>query len=393
MSSNTEQLDQQTPNVLGMSDDELSRFDVTAFLGSQSEENQAEDTTQTDVPNNSEQDAPVDTDNADDQDEDDQDESDDDQPEPIDENPEPVDPSKPEKQTDKPAPTKDESKSKEKAKTDPESQDVPDHKAFYEQVVGKTFRANGRDIKVDKPEDVIALMQMGANYHEKMAALKPSRRIMKMLEDNKLLDESEIGFLIDLKAKNPQAIAKLVRDSGIDLMYFDVEQGEGYKTKHQAPSEVAITLEDTVQELKASPVFKDTLNAVTRWDNDSQGIIESNPGLLRVFNLHKETGVFDKITDVIARERALGRLQGISDLNAYRAIEADMAQAGTLAPQQKNPTAPVTQSKPVDPRIAQKKKAASSPRQTVQTKSSLKPDNMFALSEEEFAKIDPSQFK
>lgn len=172
---------------------------------------------------------------------------------------------------------------------------------------------------------------MGANYHQKMAALKPSRRITKMLEAADLMDESKLGFLIDLHNKNPQAIAKLVKDSEIDLMDFDVEQGDGYKSTHTAPSEESITLEDTITELKSSPGFVDMFKTVTEsWDIQSQNTLAQNPGLLRILDAQKTSGNFDIVMAELSRERMLGRLDGVGDLQAYGQIEAQLNEQGKL---------------------------------------------------------------
>lgn len=385
MTKQAEQLDSQVPDILGMSEDELSKLDISQYLEPQTTaEPDPEDTnTGTDPEDDPEpEDDPVDETETPDPEDGEQLDNPDTELEPGTEIEQ-----KPVAQKEPKGKTKD-------APTDLKSQDVPDYKAFHDQILGKPIRANGREITLSKPEDVIQLIQMGANYHEKMAALKPSRRILKMLEEHQLMDESEIGFLIDLKKKNPQAIAKLIKDSNIDLMEFDPEQDKGYTPEHKAPSEADITLADTIQEMQqSSATFKDTFTAVTSWDVDSQNTVAQHPSILRILDQHKANGVFDRITAEISRERVLGRLSGVSDFEAYRAIEAQLSQAGQLVPQQAPVQAPVNKVKKVDPDLANKKKAAATPRQTIQGKKTLGKDvNVFALSEEEFAKIDPTQF-
>lgn len=368
MSTETEQLEQDV-NVFAMSDAELSQFDVTKF--------QAEPKPEEGEPNPGEENPQPEPEPEP-------------EPEPAPEEGEP----QPEEEGNKPEPEVDE-KGKPVAKAEeekpkPEAENVPDYKAFHDSIVGKAFKANGREITITNPEDVISLMQMGANYHEKMAALKPSRRILKMLEQSELVDEDKLGFLIDLHNKNPQAIAKLVQESGIDLMDFDVEQGAGYKSQHQAPEEFEITLEDTIQELKHSEGFRDVFQHVTtKWDLESQNTLASNPGLLRILDAQKNSGVFDKIVNEISRERMLGRLVGVSDIQAYSAIEAQLQAQQTAKPAAT--TAPVKEAKPVDEKAAAAKKAAAAPRQTTQSKKTLdNAEKLFSLSDEEFAKIDPS---
>ena len=57
-----------------------------------------------------------------------------------------------------------------------------DYAAFYNEIT-KPFRANGKELRVTNPADVISLMQQGANYAKKMAAIKPIQRIGKLLEE------------------------------------------------------------------------------------------------------------------------------------------------------------------------------------------------------------------
>ncbi len=370
MSQETEQLDQNAvPDVLGMSDDELSRFDITAFLNQEANANG--DQSQPEVP---EVEQPSDL-------------PEEEEPAPVEEEqPGEGDP-QPEEQ---PQPSTETQQADEPAKTDPESQEgAPDYKAFYSQLIGSPIKANGREIILEKPEDVISLIQMGANYHEKMKAIKPTRHLVKMLSDNGLTDESELGFLIDLHKKNPQAIAKLIQDSKIDVMDFDTEQGEGYTPQYQPVSEKELELRDILETHNSDPGFQTMFNSVSGWDAQSQQMIADNPQLLSVFNTAKQSGMFDKVMAQLDRERMLGRLPGLTDLQAYAAIEQQIMAATTPAPAVA-PAVPAPQPKP-DNTAA--KKAAATPRNSNAAKKPLpNPESLFSLSEEEFAKIDPTQF-
>src|SRR5690606_34973436 len=103
-----------------------------------------------------------------------------------------------------------------------------DYEAEYKRLL-TPFKANGREIQVKSVDDAIQLMQMGANYNKKMAALKPNLKLMKMLQNNNLLSEEKLSFFIDLEKKDPAAINKLVKDAGINPMDLDAEKATGYK--------------------------------------------------------------------------------------------------------------------------------------------------------------------
>lgn len=380
MSGNAEQLGQDV-DVFAMSDDELSRLDISQYLGgaepSPKEDPQPEQTTVTEpepeTPNPDDNGEVVETGEGD--------------PKPGDDADEP-----------KPGEGEDEPDADPK-KTDPSSQNVPDYKAFYEQLT-KPFKANGRDLTLSNPEEMITLMQMGANYNAKMAALKPNRRFMKMLEQNELLDEAKLGFLIDLSKRDPKAIAKLVKDSEFNFYEYDPDAEVDYQSKHTAPPVEQIDLEDVVTELGQQPGFADMLNVVTTgWDAASQEIVGKNPQILRVLQQQKALGHFDLIQAEVDRSALLGKANGMTTLQLYSAAEQKLLQEGKLGVvPQPHPT-PAQQAAPVVPTPAKKdntaaKKAAAAPKQTVQGKSSAPvSDNLFSLSDEEFAKIDPTKFK
>src|SRR5690606_29540484 len=84
---------------------------------------------------------------------------------------------------------------KEKPKDPPEETKSVDYEAEYKRLL-TPFKANGREIQVKSVDDAIQLMQMGANYNKKMAALKPNLKLMKMLQNNNLLTEDKLSFFI-----------------------------------------------------------------------------------------------------------------------------------------------------------------------------------------------------
>ncbi|XAG95348.1 tail tape measure protein [Erwinia phage MIF8] len=368
MSDTTEQLDQgNVPDILGMSDDELSRFDIDAFLDQESNANGEQP--QPEVPEEE-------------------------QPSPEPAEPGEAEGAQPEAQPGEESPEQPQEvpetqQAEQPATTAPESQEgEPDYKAFYSQVIGSPIKANGREILLEKPEDVISLIQMGANYHEKMKAIKPTRHLVKMLSDNGLTDEAELGFLIDLHKKNPQAIAKLIQDSKIDVMDFDTEQAQEYKPEYQPVSEKELELRDILETHNADTGFQTMFKSVSGWDAQSQQMIADNPQLLSVFNTAKQTGMFDKVMAQLDRERMLGRMAGVTDLQAYAAIEQQIL-AASAVPATPAPVVPA----PAKPDTSAAKKAAAPPRQVTTGKKPLpNPESLFSLSEEEFAKIDPTQF-
>lgn len=205
-----------------------------------------------------------------------------------------------------------------------------DYKAEYEKLLAP-FKANGRDMSVKSVEDAVTLMQMGANYNKKMAALKPNLKLMKMLENAGLLSEEQISYMIDLKAKNPQAINKLVKDSGIDPTELDAEQASAYIPTPRTVDEREMALDEVLDPIKDSPHIGKLLKVVsTEWDRASKDVVAEHPQILEVIHGHMDSGIYDLISAEVQSERLFGRLKGMSDLAAYKEIGDKMNARGAF---------------------------------------------------------------
>lgn len=378
MSNSNEQLD--PTDIFSMSEDELSKFDPEQAaaeadaLANAEEETQPEET-QEEVETEAEQEET---------------ETEGEQTEETSESTEETDPNAETQQTD----------------LNTGTENAPDYKALYEQIVGKPFKANGREFTIKTPEEAIQAMQMGLNYHEKMAVLKPVRRVAQMLQQANAMDESTVAFLLDLHNKKPEAIAKLVKESGIDLYEFDVAQADNYQTTHQAPTDAQMLLNDTIESLVVQPGFTEMFNGIANsWDDQSQKFITENPAILGVLQQMNASGEYQQIMDEVSRRRLFQpELASMPMLQVFRDTEVRLREANLLKStatpaqvqqvQSQQAVATTTQLKQGTASTAnQARRAAAAPRQAPQTSpNKLTPEDIFSLSPEEFAKIDPSKF-
>jgi hypothetical protein len=276
-----------------------------------------------------------------------------------------------------------------------------DYEAEYKRLIAP-FKANGREVQVKSAEDAIALMQMGANYNKKMAALKPNLKIMKLLENNGLMNEEKLSFLIDLDKKNPAAINKLVKDSGIDPMDLDAEKAGEYRPKIHAVDDREIDLDTVLDEIQGTPTYARMLDVVSqKWDGASKQVVSQTPQLLKVINAHMESGIYDLISKEVDSERVFGRLNGLSDIEAYRHVgDAIQARGGfnhlgqsQVKPQTLPPVIVEPKpKKPEDDKLNEKRRAASSTKPVAPT-TVLKDFNPLALSDEEFSKLADNRYR
>lgn len=289
---------------------------------------------------------------------------------------------------------------KQEEKAEKETQAV-DYEAEYKRLLAP-FKANGREIQVKSVDDAVALMQMGANYNKRMAALKPNLKMLKLLENNGLLNEEKISYLIDLEKKNPAAINKLVKDSGLDPMDLDAEKAGEYKPKIHSVDDREIDLDTVLDEIQETPTYTQTLEIVSKkWDGASKQTIASTPQLLKVINDHVANGIYGLINQEVERERMFGRLNGLSDIEAYRRVgDAINARGGFnhLASNQGKPNQEpvVVQPKPkapADDKLNEKRRAASSTKPANVSTAAASDFNPLALSDEEFSKLAEIRFR
>jgi hypothetical protein len=289
---------------------------------------------------------------------------------------------------------------KEGSSTEGLSQTEVNYKEAYEKVFAP-FKANGKEIQVRSPEDVIALMQMGANYNKKMATLKPNLKVLKLLENNNLLTEDKLSFLIDLDKKNPEAIGKLIKDSGLDIYSINTEE-PNYVPPKRSVSDQDIELDMVLEDIRETPTFTKTLSVVgSEWDTESQRIVKDSPQLLRVINNHIGMGIYDQIINEVERQRIFGKLNGVSDIEAYRKVGDEINTKGGFdhlvsgqKPVQPNSDQKVnsnytrpTQASNDSAELRNKKRAASSTRPAPKSATRVGDIDPLSLSDEDFSKL------
>ena len=272
-----------------------------------------------------------------------------------------------------------------------------DYKAFHDQVMAP-FQANGKTIQLRSVDEAIQLMQQGANYTRKMQAIAPHRKVLMMLENNGLLDESKLSRLIDLEKKNPDAIRALVKEAGIDPLDIDVHEESTYTPGNHAVPDEAVAFQTTLDEVSSTPDGQETVRQITAsWDPESKAELWKDPSILGTIHQQRISGVYDRVVAEIERQRTIGAIPAnVSLLNAYRVIGERMTQAGAfqdLVAAQQAAQRPAVQH-PVATRVASVKPAvtnsgkvsAAAPTRTATPRRAEAFINPLAMSDDEFMK-------
>lgn len=268
-------------------------------------------------------------------------------------------------------------------KTESASKQVDDTTVNYEEAykrIFSPFKANGKEIKPKTPEDVISLMQMGANYTKKMQAMAPMRKIVESLS-NAGIKEEDLNFLIDLHKGDKDAIKQLLKKNEIDTLDLDLDN-VNYTPKNNIASDDDVKFSETLADIDDSiPKINEILN--TKWDKESKQALLKDPKLLRALHEEIQMGRFDTVQSRLEQEKTFGRYKDVSDLYAYidlvtRMVNNEKAKA---AKSNKATTLKSTKS------ASDKRKAAPTRTSTSKESSNLTVKDLFSMSEEEFNRL------
>ena len=181
---------------------------------------------------------------------------------------------------------------------------------FIKQVTSE-FTANGRQVRVEKPEDIVRLMQMGLNYNKKMEAIKPNMGLIKTLKEHGLDNPETLQFLIDLKKHDKTAIAKLLKDAEVDTYDLPDLEETPYTSQTAIISNQQAEFENVLADLNQLPKGTDLIQSLGRsetWDDNSLEFFRTQPEALYHLYNDKNSGLYDEVLRVIDVDKSLGRI-------------------------------------------------------------------------------------
>ena len=203
----------------------------------------------------------------------------------------------------------------------------------------------------------------------------------------------------NLRAKTP-TVTKAKKSVSAEI---DAEKAGDYKPSVRVVDDREIALDTVLDEIQGTPTYTRTLGIVSKeWDGQSKQTIAEHPQLLRVINDHVDRGIYDVISSEVEREKMLGRLTGLSDLEAYRYVgDAIQARGGFnhLGSSQgktesTQPRVVTPKPKPVESAGLKDKRRAASPSKSGVVSSGVDPDfNPLAMSDEEFSKMSEQKYR
>ena len=199
----------------------------------------------------------------------------------------------------------------------------------------KPFKASGSEFQPTSVNEIIALMQKGVDYSKKTNELAKFRDRVAFLDENKLTEE-DLSYFMDLRNRDPKAIAKLLKDSETDLLNVDVdEESEGYVPNDYSIDKQKVALASTLNDLTSTSTYKDLVENVNNvWDTNSQEALLEDPSRLNTISQHMEQGIYESVVKEIDRAKVLGHIpESTPFLQAYKQVGTAMFNAGAFSDQ------------------------------------------------------------
>lgn len=279
-------------------------------------------------------------------------------------------------------------------KNEPVKVDEPASTINYEEQYNRLmapFKANGKMITLNSPEELIQLAQMGANYTRKMQDIQPHRKVLQMLQNNGLLDEGKLSFLIDLDKKDPEAIKKLIKDTGMDPLDIDTSVEPAYKEGNHRISDEDVAFTTALEDIKSTPNGIETIQVINQWDHASKDLLWKSPDLMAVIHNQRDNGIYDRIATEIDRRKTLGIIPAtVPFIQAYRVVGDELNNQGKfndlVKPIPKNNQPIATRVVTPKPTVTNGTKASAASTTRSVTTSAKQLVNPLAMSDEDFLK-------
>ena len=196
------------------------------------------------------------------------------------------------------------------------------------------FKANGREFKFTQDEMMAQFPKIfgqAMDYTKKTQAMKPWRKTIDAIEQAKLGHE-DINLMIDVMKGNKEAIAEVLKRTGVDSLEIDTENSK-YTPNDYGRDDKALAIKDTVEEISADKEYDITHRILSKeWDEKSFRDMTDDPELIRLLHVDVKTGIFDKVQPIADKIKVLDR-GSKSDLEYYKMASIELAQQQRMADQ------------------------------------------------------------
>lgn len=189
------------------------------------------------------------------------------------------------------------------------------------------FKANGREYKFTQ-EEIMAqfpkIFGQAMDYTKKTQAMKPWRKTIDAIEEAKL-GHDDINLMIDVMKGNKEAIAEVLKRTGVDSLEIDTENSK-YTPNDYGRDDKALAIKDIIEEISVDREYETTHKVLSKeWDEKSFKRMTDDPELIRLLHYDVKSGTFDKVQAVAEKIKVFDR--GLkTDLEYYELASMEIAQ-------------------------------------------------------------------
>ena len=189
------------------------------------------------------------------------------------------------------------------------------------------FKANGREYKFTQDEIMAQFPKIfgqAMDYTKKTQAMKPWRKTIDAIEEAKL-GHNDINLMIDVMKGNKEAIAEVLKRTGVDSLEIDTENSK-YTPNDYGRDDKALAIKDIIEEISVDREYETTHKVLSKeWDEKSFNKMTDNPELIRLLHNDVKSGTFDKVQAVAEKIKVFDR--GLkTDLEYYELASMEIAQ-------------------------------------------------------------------
>ena len=154
------------------------------------------------------------------------------------------------------------------------------------------------------------------DYTKKTQALKPWRKTIDAIESANL-SHDQINLMIDVFKGDKNAIAEVMRRTGVDALDLDTENNV-YTPKDYGRDDTALAIKDIVDEISSDKEFSITQQILNKeWDDRSFSELTRDPELIKLLHIDVKSGTYDKVQPIAEKLKVFDRGRK-SDLEYYK---------------------------------------------------------------------------
>lgn len=183
------------------------------------------------------------------------------------------------------------------------------------------IKADGTEIQLEDPKDIIRLVQMGINYSRKMEAMKKEAPIIEALKEAKLFTPDKVNLAIELLKGNPDAIRSLIQEHNVEIDPLDMDdQSTPYTPANHIPDEQITVFKGVLNDIGLQDGGTEFITSVnTEFDDASKSSLIQYPNLMEELYRNKQSGVYDKIMTELTKRKIINdpSILGLNSIQAY----------------------------------------------------------------------------